>query len=39
MVRVQNDTIVQLGMAMIFTMIFMLASSVASPYRRKVSSP
>ena len=37
MVRVQNDTILQLGVAMIFTMIFMLASSVASPYRRKVS--
>ena len=34
-VRIRNDTIVQLGIAMIFTMFFMLASSIASPYRRK----
>jgi hypothetical protein len=35
MVRVRNDTIVQLGVAMIFTMIFTLISSTASPYRRQ----
>ena len=35
MVRVQNDTIVQLGVAMIFTMVFMLISSIASPYRKQ----
>ena len=36
MVRVRNDTIVQLGVAMIFTMVFMLISSIASPYREQV---
>ena len=35
MVRVQNDTIAQLGVAMIFTMVFMLISSIASPYRKQ----
>ena len=35
MVRVRNDTIVQLGVAMIFTMVFMLTASIASPYRKK----
>ena len=35
MVRVRNDTIVQLGVAMIFTMVFMLISSIASPYRKQ----
>ena len=35
MVRVRNDTIVQLGVAMIFTMVFMLISSIASPYRKE----
>ena len=33
--RVANDTIVQLGVAMIFTMVFMLTASIASPYRKK----
>ena len=34
MVWVANDTIVQLGVAMVFTMIFMLVSSIVGPYRR-----
>ena len=33
--RVANDTIVQLGVAMIFTMIFMLMASIAQPYRKQ----
>ena len=35
MVWVANDTIVQLGVAMVFTMIFMLFSSIAEPYRKQ----
>eukprot|EP00964_Phaeocystis_antarctica_P090817 scaffold58161_cov58-Phaeocystis_antarctica.AAC.5 len=35
MVRVQNDTIAQLGVAMIFTMVFMLICVIASPYRKQ----
>merc|ERR1740130_1965614 len=35
MVRIQNDTIVQLGVAMVFTMIFMLVASIAAPFRKQ----
>ena len=35
MVRVQNDTILQLGVAIIFTMAFMLTFSIATPYRKQ----
>ena len=38
MVWVANDTIVQLGVAMVFTMIFMLFSSIAEPYRKQESA-
>ena len=34
MVRVANDTILQLGVAMVFSTIFMLVSALASPFRR-----
>ena len=33
--RVQNDTIVQLGVAMSFTMFFMLIASIAAPFRKQ----
>ena len=37
MVRVQNDTILQLGVAIIFTMAFMLTFSIATPSCAMVS--
>ena len=35
MVRVRPDTIVQLGVAIIFCLVFMLGSAIAKPYRRE----